>query len=130
MLITNEPEDYILTYRVLAMPADTNARGDIFGGWLMSQVDIAGSVLAIKEAEGRVATVAVKEFLFQKPVYVGDLVSCYARVERIGNTSITIHVQVKAARQRQEIDFEQVAEASLVYVALDGRGSPRSIAAN
>ena len=85
-----------LTYRVVAMPADTNAFGDIFGGWLMSQVDIAGSILALREAEGRVATVAVKEFRFLAPVAVGDLISCYAEVQRRGQTSITVHVIAEA----------------------------------
>ena len=116
-----------LTYRVVAMPADTNAYGDIFGGWLMSQVDIAGSILAIRVAEGRVATVAVKEFRFLAPVAVGDLISCYAEVRRHGRTSITIHVVAEAARQLEANRVTLVADATLVYVALDDEGRPRHL---
>ncbi len=119
---------YELTYRVAAMPADTNHRGDIFGGWIMSQVDIAGSVLAVRETRGRVATVAVKDFRFIAPVLVGDLVSCYARVARVGNTSITIEVQVYAARQFDDPRLHRVAESTLTYVALDEAGRPRPAA--
>ncbi len=115
-----------LTYRVVAMPADTNAYGDIFGGWLMSQVDIAGSILAIREAEGRVATVAVKEFRFLAPVSVGDLVSCYAEIRRRGQTSITVHVVAEACRQL-EANLNVVADATLVYVALGDDGRPRHL---
>ncbi len=118
-----------LTYRVVAMPADTNAAGDIFGGWLMSQIDIAGSVLAIREARGRVATVAVQSLRFLAPVRVGDLVSCYAQVAKVGNTSITVHIEAEAARQRSHdiADQDLVADAMLVYVALDEQGRPRSV---
>jgi acyl-CoA thioesterase YciA len=118
-----------LTYRVVAMPADTNAYGDIFGGWLMSQVDIAGSVLAIRAAGGRVATVAVKEFRFIAPVAVGDLVSCYAQVLEVGRTSITVHIEAEAARQRSnDIDAQHlVATATLVYVAMGKNGKPRPV---
>ncbi|HOP16255.1 MAG: acyl-CoA thioesterase [Gammaproteobacteria bacterium] len=116
-----------LTYRVVAMPADTNAYGDIFGGWLMSQVDIAGSILAIREAEGRVATVAVKEFRFLAPVSVGDLVSCYAEIRRRGQTSITVHVVAEACRQLEANLVNVVADATLVYVALGDDGRPRHL---
>lgn len=116
-----------LTYRVVAMPADTNAYGDIFGGWLMSQVDIAGSILAIRKAEGRVATVAVKEFRFLSPVAVGDLISCYAELGRIGRTSITVHVVAEACRQLEAHSTHVVADATLVYVALGDDGRPRHI---
>ncbi len=118
-----------LTYRVVAMPADTNAAGDIFGGWLMSQIDIAGSVLAIREARGRVATVAVKELRFLAPIRVGDLVSCYSQVVAVGNTSITVHVEAVASRQRSHDidDQERVADAVLVYVALNEQGRPRLV---
>ena len=116
-----------LTYRVVAMPADTNAYGDIFGGWLMSQVDIAGSILAIREAEGRVATVAVKEFRFLAPVAVGDLVSCYAEIRRRGQTSITVHVIAEACRQLEANLVNVVADATLVYVALGDDGRPRHL---
>ncbi len=118
--------DYELTYRVAAMPADTNYRGDIFGGWIMSQVDIAGSVLAIRETQGRVATVAVKEFRFIAPVLVGDLVSCYAVVSAVGRKSITIHIEVYAASQSHQPTLHRVAEATIAYVALDDSGQPRA----
>jgi acyl-CoA thioesterase YciA len=120
-------EDYELTYRVLAMPADTNYRGDIFGGWIMSQVDVAGSVLAVREARGRVATVAVKDFRFIAPVLVGDLVTCYARPERIGTTSITVRIKVYAARQFDDPKLHYVAEATIVYVALGEDDGPRAV---
>lgn len=116
-----------LTYRVVAMPADTNAYGDIFGGWVMSQVDIAGSILAIRRAAGRVATVAVKEFRFLAPVAVGDLVSCYAELRGIGRSSLTIHVVAEACRQLDDHAETVVADATLVYVALDDAGKPRPI---
>lgn len=116
-----------LTYRVVAMPADTNAYGDIFGGWLMSQVDIAGSILAIRRAAGRVATVAVKEFRFLAPVAVGDLVSCYAELRDIGRTSISVHVEAEACRQLDAHTEHRVAEATLVYVALDSDLRPRPV---
>jgi acyl-CoA thioesterase YciA len=116
-----------LTYRVVAMPADANAYGDIFGGWLMSQVDIAGSILAIREAEGRVATVAVKEFRFLAPVAVGDLISCYTEVRRRGQSSITVHVIAEACRQLDANRANVVADATLVYVALSEDGRPRHL---
>ena len=120
-------DDYELTYRVLAMPADTNYRGDIFGGWIMSQVDVAGSVLAVRESRGRVATVAVKDFAFIAPVLVGDLVSCYARVERVGDTSISIRIKVYSARQFDDPQLHYVAEALITYVALGTDNRPRSV---
>ncbi|MCB1724118.1 MAG: acyl-CoA thioesterase [Gammaproteobacteria bacterium] len=117
-----------LTYRVVAMPADTNAYGDIFGGWLMSQIDIAGSIVAIRRAAGRVATVAVKEFRFLAPVAVGDLISCYAELREIGRTSLTVHVVAEACRQMDAHAEHVVADATLVYVALDSDGRPRPVA--
>ena len=116
-----------LTYRVVAMPADTNAYGDIFGGWLMSQVDIAGSILAIREAEGRVATVAIKEFRFLAPVSVGDLISCYAEIRRRGQSSITVHVVAEACHQLDAHRETIVADATLIYVALGADGRPRHL---
>lgn len=113
--------------RVLAMPADTNASGDIFGGWIMSQVDIAGSVVAHQCARGRVVTVAVNSFVFHKPVFVGDVISCYARVSRIGRTSIAIHVEVYAERNRQQDECVKVTEATLTYVAVDEQRKPREV---
>ena len=116
-----------MTYRVVAMPSDTNAYGDIFGGWLMSQVDIAGSILAIREARGRVATVAIKEFRFLAPVSVGDLVSCYAEIRRRGKSSISVHVIAEACRQLDAHRETVVADATIVYVALGENGRPRHL---
>ena len=120
-------QDRELTYRVVAMPADTNAYGDIFGGWLMSQIDIAGSILAIRQAEGRVATVAVKEFRFLAPVSVGDLLSCYAEIRKTGKSSITVHVVAEACRQLEKNVRQIVADATIVYVALGDNGRPRHL---
>ena len=94
------PPDSNLVMRVMPMPADTNMSGGVFGGWIMAQVDIAGSVLPARVSRGRVTTVAVNRFIFKQPVSVGDLLSFYARVERIGTTSITVHVEVYAERNR------------------------------
>lgn len=117
----------LLAVRVLAMPADTNPQGDIFGGWLMSQVDIAGSILAVQRAQGRVATVAVHEFQFIKPVYVGDLVSCYAEFEREGRTSVRVKVEVYSERERDPSSVKKVASASITYVAVDPESRPRPL---
>jgi len=119
------PGKGLLAVRVLAMPAYTNPQGDIFGGWLMSQVDIAGSILAVQRAQGRVATVAVHEFQFIKPVYVGDLVSCYAELEREGRTSVRIKVDVYSERERDPSSVKKVASASITYVAVDMESRPR-----
>lgn len=113
--------------RVYAMPKDANALGDIFGGWIMSQVDIAGSVAASRRADGRVVTVAVNSFKFQQPVFVGDLISCYAEIVKVGNTSITVDVQVYAERNRIEAPVK-VTEAVLTYVAVDENRKPMSVA--
>ena len=121
------PQRGLLAVRVLAMPADTNPAGDIFGGWLMSQVDIAGSILAVQLAQGRVATVAVHDFQFIKPVLVGDLVSCYADVERKGRTSVRIKVDVYTERDRDPDSVSRVASASLTFVAVDDASRPREI---
>ena len=124
---TRNPGERQLTVRVLAMPADTNPLGDIFGGWLMSQVDVAGSVVAVQVAQGRVVTVAVNNFQFLQPVLVGDLVSCYAEVERRGNTSIRVKVEVFAERETDPRSIHRVAEASITYVAIDEHSRPRSL---
>lgn len=116
-----------LALRVMPMPADANPFGDVFGGWIMSQVDIAGSVPASQVAMGRVSTVAVTEFLFKKPVFVGDLVTFYAKVSKVGNTSVTVHVEVFARRKRCAKELIKVTDATLVYVALDANGNPRPI---
>lgn len=121
------PDDTDLAIRVMAMPADANAAGDIFGGWLMSQVDIAGSIIARRRANGRIATVAVNSFQFRQPVFVGDLVSCYATIDRIGKTSITVHVRAFVERQGATHEIIQVTEADLTYVAVDERRRPRPI---
>jgi acyl-CoA thioesterase YciA len=110
------------------LPADTNMNGDIFGGWLMAQVDLAGAVLPSRIARGRLATVAVNQFLFKQPVSVGGLLSFYARVERIGNTSVTVHVEVLAERDPANPQVVKVTEANLTYVAIDREGKPRTIA--
>lgn len=113
--------------RVVPMPSDTNAAGDIFGGWLMSQVDIAGSVIALRRAQGRVVTVAVNEFVFKKPVFVGDLISLYAEITHIGKTSIQVDVNAYAERRQMSDRCELVAHARLTYVAIDAQRLPRPI---
>ena len=116
-----------LVLRVMPMPADANANGDIFGGWIMSQVDVAGAVLPARIAKGRIATVAVNQFIFKQAVSVGDLLSFYARVERIGNTSVTVHVAVYAERNPEKLQVVKVTEANLTYVAIDREGRPRAL---
>lgn len=113
-----------LVLKVMPMPSDTNIHGDIFGGWIMSQVDIAGAIPASQLCKGRVSTVAVNNFVFKKPIYIGDLVSFYAKVIKVGNTSITVEVEVWAQRQRYE-DTIKVTEATLTYVAIDENRNPR-----
>ena len=112
--------------RVIAMPADTNPNGDIFGGWIMSHMDLAGAVIAITEAQGRVATVAVDAMTFHKPVYVGDIVSFYSTVARIGRTSITVKVEAWALRQRLGAE-ERVTEGTFTYVAIGADRRPRPL---
>jgi acyl-CoA thioesterase YciA len=121
------PDGAELVLRMLPLPADTNSNGDIFGGWLMAQVDLAGAVLPSRIARGRIATVAVNQFLFKQPVSVGDLLSFYARVERIGTTSVTVHVEVLAERNPADVQVVKVTEANLTYVAIDRDGKPRAI---
>ena len=113
--------------RVVPMPADVNQHGDIFGGWVMSQVDIAGSIPAWERAQGPVVTVAVNSFVFKEPVFVGDLVSFYARVIKVGRTSITVDVEVFAQRKREGRAAVKVTEAQLTYVAVDERRQPRTV---
>lgn len=121
------PGDRQLVLRVMPMPADANGNGDIFGGWIMAQVDLAGAVLPARIAKGRIATVAVNQFVFKQPVSVGDLLSFYARVERIGTTSITVHVEVYAERNPANLQVVKVTEANLTYVAIDMQGQPRKL---
>ena len=122
------PTDRELVLKVIPMPADCNANGDIFGGWVMAQVDLAGSVLPARIVRGRMATVAVNQFVFKQPVRVGDILSFYAHVTRVGNTSITVQVEVFAERFRAQGQFVKVTEASLTYVAIDDAGRPQPIA--
>ena len=114
--------------RVVPMPADANQHGDIFGGWVMSQVDIAGSIPASRRARGRVATVAVNSFLFKQPVLIGDVVSFYAEVTRVGRTSISVAVEVFAQRNPDDVICVKVTEASLTYVAVGADRRPRELA--
>ena len=113
--------------RVVPMPADVNQHGDIFGGWIMSQVDITGGILAARRARGRVATVAVNSFTFKEPVSVGDLVTFYGDVVRVGRTSVTIGVEVFAQRNPDDLVTVKVTEASLTYVAVGEDGRPRPL---
>ena len=113
--------------RVVPMPADANQHGDIFGGWVMSQVDIAGAVAAARRARGRVATVAVNSFAFKQPVLVGDVVSFYAEVVRTGRTSITVDVQVYAQRNPGKLICVKVTEACLTYVAVGPDRRPQEL---
>jgi len=121
------PDGSELVMRVMPMPADVNANGDVFGGWIMAQVDVAGAVLPARIARGRIATVAVNQFTFKQPVSIGDLCSFYARVTRIGNTSVTVHVDVYAERNPANPQVVKVTDANLTYVAIDAQGQPRPI---
>lgn len=122
------PTDKDLVLKVIPMPADCNANGDIFGGWVMAQVDLAGAVMAARAVRGRMATVAVNQFIFKQPVRVGDILSFYSHVSRVGNTSITVQVEVFAERFQTQGNYIKVTEASLTYVAIDEAGKPRPIA--
>ncbi|MGH8736933.1 MAG: acyl-CoA thioesterase [Burkholderiales bacterium] len=121
------PEGKMPALRVVPMPADSNQNGDIFGGWIMAQVDVAGGTVAGRLARGRVATVAVNSFVFKQPVQIGDVLSFYADVVRIGNTSITVNVEVYAERRPHDPEVVKVTEATLTYVAIDAEGRPRPV---
>ena len=121
------PTDEELVRKVIPMPADSNANGDIFGGWVMAQVDLAGSVIPARYAQGRMATVAVNEFVFKQPVRVGDILTFYSKLVRIGRTSITVKVEVYAERFSAQGKYMKVTEASLTFVAIDDQGRPRPI---
>lgn len=121
------PAGRVAELRVVPMPADANVHGDVFGGWIMSQVDLAGALPAIRRANGRVATVAVNSFQFQQPVFVGDVCSFYADVVREGRTSITVFVEVYAQRNRLHTEVVKVTEATLTYVATDDERRPRPL---
>ena len=116
-----------LTVRTIAMPADTNANGDIFGGWLLSQMDIGGGVFASKIAKSRTVTVAIEAMNFRKAVYVGDLVSVHANLVRIGRTSVTVHLEAWALRRR-EMTSILVTDGNFTYVSIDDHGRPQVIA--
>lgn len=121
-----------LLLRTLAMPADTNANGDIFGGWIMSQLDLAGAILAKEISHGRVVTVSVEEIVFKTPVSVGDVVCCYGECIRIGNTSLSVELEVwvKPVATDGVGERKKVCEATFNYVAIDGDGRPRSVKVN
>ena len=121
------PTDKELVLKVIPMPGDCNANGDIFGGWVMAQVDLAGAVIPARYTQGRQATVAVNQFIFKQPVRVGDILSFFSSLTRIGRTSITVQVEVYAERFRAQGEYVKVTEASLTYVAIDDKGEPRPI---
>ncbi|MDR1969563.1 MAG: acyl-CoA thioesterase [Burkholderiaceae bacterium] len=121
------PSDHVLVLKVIPQVRDANANGDIFGGWVMAQVDLAGAVLPARHALGRMATVAVNQFIFKAPVRVGDLLSFYAKMERIGHTSMTVNVGVYAERLNNQGRYIKVTEATLTYVAIDDEGRPRPV---
>jgi len=117
----------MLTSRTVAMPRDTNTHGDIFGGWLMSQMDLAGGVAAGQRAKGRIVTVAVEKMVFHLPVKVGNVVSCYADVKKVGRTSITVKIEVWAQRHDDLDEPAKVTEGIFTYVALDKNRRPRAV---
>ena len=121
------PTDMELVLKVVPMPADCNANGDIFGGWVMAQVDLAGSVIPARYARGRIATVAVKEFIFKQPVRLGDILTFYASLTRLGRTSVTVKVEVFAERLYLQGQYIKVTEATLTYVAITEQGEPRTL---
>jgi acyl-CoA thioesterase YciA len=121
------PAEHDLTLRMVPMPADLNSNGDVFGGWVMAQVDIAGGIAAARRARGRVATVAVNAFQFKQPVSVGDVLSFFTRIESIGRTSITVHVEVIASRNPADPFVVKVTDAMLTYVAIDREGHKRAV---
>ena len=120
------PADRVPAIRTIAMPADANSNGDIFGGWMMAQMDLAGGVAAVQRAQGRVVTVAVEAMTFHLPVMVGDLVSCYAEVTRVGRTSLAIRIDAWVQR-RIGNQLERVTSGVFTYVAVDEKGQPRPV---
>jgi acyl-CoA thioesterase YciA len=115
-----------LCIRTLAMPADTNANGDIFGGWLLSQMDLGGGVFASKVAKSRTVTVAIEAMNFRKAVYVGDLVSVYASLVRVGRTSVTLHIEAWVLRRKEVLSI-LVTDGNFTYVSIDDQGHPQAI---
>jgi acyl-CoA thioesterase YciA len=126
IMTASSPEGRDPAIRTIAMPSDANANGDIFGGWMMAQMDLAGAVVAIRQAKGRVATVAVEAMAFHRPVMIGDLVSCYAEVKRVGRTSIGVQIDAWVER-RIDGSAEQVTSGLFTYVAIDDKGQPRPV---
>lgn len=126
MTYANPNYDTCPSLRTIAMPADTNANGDMFGGWMLSQMDLAGSVLATQKAQSRIATVGVEAMKFKSPVYVGDEVSFYCHIDKIGNTSITIHIESWARGRLAEV-ARKVTEGKFTYVAIDDDGKPIAV---
>ena len=124
MTETERPPQIEPALRTLAMPADANPNGDIFGGWVLAQMDLAGGVVAARRAGGRMATVAVEAMRFHAPIAVGDLVTCYARVTKTGTTSITVDIETWA-RRRRGTEEVRVTEGTFIYVAIDDNGRPR-----
>lgn len=116
-----------LVLKVIPMPADANGNGDIFGGWVMAQVDLAGAVLPARHTNGRMATVAVNQFIFKQPVKMGDILSFFAEITRLGRTSVTVQVEVYAERFNAQGQYVKVTEAQLTYVAIDKNGKPRPL---
>ena len=121
------PTDKELVMKVIPMPADCNPNGDIFGGWVMAQVDLAGGVIPARHAQGRMATVAVNQFVFKQPVRVGDILSFFSTLTRLGRTSVTVQVEVYAERFLAQKTYIKVTEASLTYVAIGDDGRPREL---
>lgn len=126
MVDNTTPDFSRLAMRTIAMPKDANPSGDIFGGWLVSQMDLAGASVARRHAKGRVTTVAIKEMAFLKPVNIGDEVSCYASIIKIGHTSLTIEIEVWTFSASTEM-LQKVAQGSFVFVALDEKKRPRPV---
>jgi acyl-CoA thioesterase YciA len=116
-----------LCIRTLAMPADTNQNGDIFGGWLLSQMDVAGGVFAAKTTKSRTVTVAIEAMNFRKPVYVGDLVSVYANLVRVGRTSVTVHLEAWVLRRKESQSMILVTDGNFTYVSIDEQGKPQAV---
>ncbi|MES2186128.1 MAG: acyl-CoA thioesterase [Pseudomonadota bacterium] len=123
----NLPVDKELVMKVIPQPRDCNANGDIFGGWVMAQVDLAGAVIPFRYTKGRMATVAVKEFVFRQPVRVGDILSFFGVLVRTGRTSVTVQIEVYAERFNAQGQYYKVTEATLTYVAIDESGRPRPL---
>lgn len=121
------PVDREPVIRVIPMPRDSNSAGDVFGGWIMSQVDLAGSVAAVAHAKGRVVTVAVNSFFFKEPVFVGDLCSFYAQIDHVGRTSMKVYIEVYSQRSLNPGDVVKVTEATVTYVAVDQNRVPRPV---